>query len=194
MKKLLCLLLSALLLLSCTACNSEEYVDEYYESTESTKKEPSVPEVSYDTAIRLMMKTFSNDFSKEELKSMYPDEAWTYFAEEKGKSLDDIYADFSGRMEENWEKTKEAVGEGAAVKYEILARTDCEGETYEAFKAEMGKKYGIAHDAFGTCYEVTVKKATVGKLREDIVTQNYHVFELDGNWYVSEVLTNMPVI
>lgn len=190
MKKLLCLLLGTVLLLSFAACESEEY--ESYESTQSTEK--GVPEASYDTAIRLMMKTFSNDFTKEELKAMYPQQCWTYFAEEKGKSLDDIYADFSSRMADNWVKTQDAVGEDAAVKFEILSRTDYENNAYDTFQAEMEEKYGIARDSFGACYEVMLKKATVGKLREDISNQRYHVFELDGAWYVWEVLTDMPLI
>lgn len=194
MKKLLCLLFSALLVLSLAACESEEYEEQYEENTQNTEKAPDTALASYDVAIRLMMKTFSNSFTKEELKAMYPDLCWTYFAEEKGKSLDEIYADFSARMAENWEKTKEAVGEGAAVKFELLDRIDYEGDEYEAFKAEMEEKYGIARERFGVCYEVTLKKATVGKLREDISQQIYHVFELEGTWYVWEVLTNMPLI
>lgn len=192
MKKLLCLLLCAMVL-TFTACQSEEeWYD--YEVAESTAAETAPDTTSYEQAIRLMMKTFDNSFTKEELKAMYPNSCWTWFEEQKGLSLDDIYTGFSEKMAENWERTKETVGENAAVKFEYLDRTDYQGDDYEALKAEVTERYGIDPESFGICYEVKVKKATVGRLKEDIYTQLYHVAQIDGDWYVIEVLINMPVI
>ena len=112
----------------------------------------------------------------------------------KGKTLDEIYENFSSRMEANWEIAKQTVGEGAAVKYELLSRVEYEGNMYESFKEEIIAKYGIPYDAFGICYEVKVMKATVGKLKEDLATQFYHVIQIDDQWYVAEVLTEMPIL
>lgn len=191
MKKLLCLLLSVLSVLFLAACDSEvEEFDETYDYTQITQITHPAEE-SYVDAIRLMMKTFSNDFTKEELERMYPPAMWTYFEEKYGKTLDDIYEDFSGRMAKTWEKSQQEVGEGAEVKYELLSMIEYEGPTYESFKEQMGRDYGIAYDSFGRCYEVRTKKAVVGKLKEKIDTKFYHVIEIDGTWYVSEVLTEM---
>ena len=192
MKKLLCLLLSVLLVPIFAACSSEnyDYIDETYDDTQSSTT-PSQSKPSYDDAIRLMMKTFSNDFTEEELGQMFPDECWTTFQEKHGKSLSEIYETFSGQMAAKWAQTQQECGDGTAVKYEITNRIQYEGATYESFKTEMLKKYGISYDSFGICYEVTVKKATVGKLKENIETRTYHTIEIHGQWYVSEVLTDM---
>ncbi len=211
MKKLLCLFLSVLAVLSFAGCADYvsmdgyddmqgddllldiDYMDGEYDYTLPADTDNTLI-YGYKDAIRLMMNTFDNSFTKEELKAMYPNECWTWFEEQKGLTVDDIYTGFSEKMEENWEKVKETVGENAAVKYEYLYRTDYEGEDYEALKAEVEAKYGIEPEAFGICYEVKLKKATVGSLREDVSTQVYHVAEIYGNWYVVEVLLNMPVI
>lgn len=227
MKKLLCLILSVLVLLSFTGCveydsapygnlqddddleeydflheydylqdygylQDYEYIEDEDEDVQPTTK-PDVVNVGYRNAVDLMMRTFSNDFSKEELKYMFPSQCWTWFEKEKGKNLDDIYEDFSGRMAANWEKTKELVGQDAAIKYEFLDLKEFVGQDYDALKATITEKYGIDEVSYGRCYEVRIKRATVGSLKEDIRSQLYHVLEIDEKWYVAEVLTTMPV-
>ena len=194
MKKLLYLLVAGLLMTTLVACNSDAYIDESFAEDPAVITTAQADEPSYDDALKLMMKTFSNDFTKDELYRMYPPACWTYFEEVKGKTLDEIYENFSSRMEANWEIAKQTVGEGAAVKYELLSRVEYEGNMYESFKEEIIAKYGIPYDAFGICYEVKVMKATVGKLKEDLATQFYHVIQIDDQWYVAEVLTEMPIL
>lgn len=204
MRKKLLYLLLVVLMLSLTACYSsepyqdvakeEESVQTTDESTQTTDGRPAVTADSYETAIKFMFNTLRNDFTKEELRAMYPEACWTHFAEEKGKSFDDIYVAFSKRMAEDWKEIEENVGEGADIKYELLDRRDYQGEAYEELKANLGKKFGIDHDSFGICYEVQLKKAVVGKQQENIFAQVYHVMEIDGKWYVYEVLTNLPVV
>ena len=193
MKKLLCLSLCILLLTAAGCAEEEEFVDEAI--TQSTT-EAAQPAGAFDFggAIALMMKTFDNSFTQEDLYNMYPQQCWEWFKEEKGKTPEEVYTIFKERMTENWQKTVEEVGEDATVKYELLDRVDPGEENCEKLKTYIEEKYGIDPEMVGTCYKVTIKKATVGKLREDIVQQQYHVFELDGIWYVYEVLMNMPVI
>ena len=196
MKKLLCLLLGILLLTMAGCAVEEEFLEEEFmdmDVLQTTASKP-VTATTYGDAIALMMKTFDNSFTQEELKQMFPKQCWTYFAEEKGKSPEEIYTDFSGRMAEVWENAAAEVGEGAAVKYELLDRTDYEGQDYQEMVTKLEEKYNIDPETIGICYEVLLKKATMGKLREDINTQRLHVFEMDGCWYVYEVLVDMPVI
>lgn len=192
MKKLLCLLLSVLPVLLFTACGGEEY--EYIEeTTQYTQPTTTVAVVtdSYDNAIRLMMKSFSDDLTKEEFKSMFPDTMWTYFKGKHGKSFDQIYEDFSAKMDEVWTRKKQEYGEDAVVKYELLDRVDYDTEDYEAFKTKMEETYGISRESFGIGYTVYVKQATVGNLKEEIFNRTCYVVEIDGKWYVTLVLTDM---
>ena len=122
---------------------------------------------------------------------MLPDACWTHFQEQEGRTFADIYTAFFSQMEEKWEQDREEYGDGAAVKYEMLSRTDCTGDSYETLKDQLKEVYGFEDDVFGICYVVTVKKATVGKLKEDISNRKYHVLQIDEKWYVAEVLTEM---
>lgn len=188
-------MLGAVLLVftGCTAEQEYDYLDEEWEQTQQTAG-VRVTDTEYKEAIHLMMKTFCNDFTEEELERMYPAQCWTYFEEENGKTLSQIYEDFSGRLAESWEKTMEEYGQDAAVRYEFEQREDCIGEDYEALKSALIEKYGFDDSVFGICYEVRIKKATIGSLKENIYSQWYHVIEIDGQWYVADVLTNMPLI
>ena len=214
MKKLLCLFLCVLALLSFAGCadqeefdsmqkfNSQveldyaqeyEYIDKEYEGTLS-KNENKIVNAGYKDAFNLMMKTFSNSFTKEELKAMYPDACWTWFKEEKGKTLDDIYDNFSSLMATNWEKTKETVGQDAEIKYEFENLVECDAADYEELKTEITEKYGVDQASYGRCYNVRIKRATVGSLKENIYSQWYQVLQINEKWYVAEVLLVMPVI
>ena len=193
MKKLLCLLLSLVLVLSFAACAAEEEEYDFEEVTSITVQERPL-NVEYKDAVHLLIKTFSGDFTKEELKAMYPAQCWTYFKEVKGMTLDAIYEDFNGRMQVRWEGIKETTGEDAAVRYEFEELLDCFGDDYVALKAELTERYGFAETSFGTCYQVRLKIATMGSLKEESHSQYYHVLEIDGAWYVAEILTQMPVI
>lgn len=193
MRKLFCLLLCILLLTTAGCAEEEVFVDEGVEqiATETTQ---AAETAYFGDSIALMMKTFDNSFTQEDLYNMYPQPCWDWFEANKGKTVEDVFNSFSERMTTNWEKTRKEVGEDAAVKYELLDRTDLDEETCWRMKFQLEEKYGIDPNAVGTFYKVAIKKATVGKLREDIVHQEYHVFEMDGRWYVYEVLMNMPVI
>jgi len=213
-KRLLCLLLSVLVLLSFAGCaddqeyeslqefnrtlelddiKGDEYIEDDYDDVTITDKN-NVVNVGYKDAVGLMMKTFDNSFTEEELKAMFPDVCWSWFEKEKGKTFDDIYTDFRERMALNWEKTKESVGEDAAVKYEFVDLKECSNAEYEGLKSEITEKYGVDQASYGKCYKVFVKKVTVGSVKEDKYSQWYHVLQIDDKWYVAEVLTVMPII
>ena len=193
MRKLFCLLLCILLLTISGCAEEEEFIDEGFTKSTTAPTQPAET-FSFGDAIGLMVKTFDNSFTQEDLYNMYPQQCWDWFEEQKGKTVEDVYNSFSARMTTNWQNTKAEVGEDAVVKFELVDRADLDEENSWRMKFQLEEKYGIDPNAVGICYSVTIKKATVGKLSEDIAQQIYHVFEMDNSWYVYEVLMNMPVI
>ena len=86
MKKLFCLLLCILLLTTAGCAEEEVFIDEDVEqiATETTQ---AAETAYFGDAIALMMKTFDNSFTQEDLYNMYPSRAGTGSRRTKVKLL-----------------------------------------------------------------------------------------------------------
>ena len=187
MKKLLCLLLSVLFVLSFAACESE---DDDRRSSRRSKKEQTVGSSDYEDAIDLMMKVFSCDISEKELKSMFPAVCWDYFEEEEDQPFDEIYDMVSSDLENSREYLEEEFGEDFHIEYEIVSKEklDADDEALSEFVEEFKNIYGLDEFTVGDCYALEIEASMVGSNKEDPTEMSYHVIEIDGSWYVAEIL------
>ena len=186
MKRLLCLLVSILLVLSFAACESD---DDDRRSSRKSKKEQTVASSDYEDAIDLLMKVFACDISEKELKSMFPAVCWDYF-EEEGQSFEEIYDMVSSDLENSKAYLEEEFGEDFYIKYEIVSKekVDEDDEDYLDFIEEIEDMYNIESLAYGDCYMLEIEASMVGSNKEDPTEMSYHVIEIDGVWYVAEIL------
>ena len=77
------------------------------------------------------------------------------------------------------------------LKYEIIDRNEIKDSELLKYKNELERKFGIDPTKVGTVYEVMLKQAIVGQLKETIFNQTYYVVELDGDWFVTAVLSDI---
>lgn len=190
MKKLLCLLLSVLLVLSFAACESEDDDDDDRRSSRRSKKGDTTTSASsdYEDAIDLLMKVNQCDISKNELKKMFPDALWDYFEEEEGMTLDDCYDMISESLADQRADLEEEFGEDFTLQYEIVNKKEVDEDEFDDFKETMKDYYGIGSSSFGDCYEVEIEGTMSGEYEEETGEMTWHVVEIDGSWYIAEIL------
>ena len=191
MKKLLCLILSVLLVLSFAACASEE--DDDRESRKSKKNKESTSDVvasagSYEDAIDLCLKVFVGSITKSDVKQMFPDDLWEYMAEEEGESVDELCEEMYDMLKETKADMEEAYGDGFSAEYEILDKKTFDGEEYDEFKEGAEESCGLDPDKFGKCYEMKMRVVVSFEDEEEEQNETIHMFEYDGEWYIAEVV------
>lgn len=189
MKKLLCLLLSILMLLSFVACESaDDDDDDRRSSRKSGKNQSSAASSDYKDAIDLLMKVSECDISEKELKSMFPDFIWEYYEEEEGESFDEICEMISESLAEQRTDLEDEFGEDVAIQYEVTDKTEVDEEEFEEYKNTMAEQYGVDPEIFGECYTVEFEATMSGQYEEESQNMTYHVVEIDGTWYIAEIL------
>lgn len=190
MKKLLCLLLSVLLVLSFAACESEE--DDDSRSSRRSKKSETVAEASdYEDALDLLMKVYSYDVSKAELKSMFPDACLDFLEEEADMNFDDWYEKVSESFADERADLEDEFGEDFDIRYEITEKNEVDEDELDEFKENMKEYFGIKASSIGQCYEVELEGTISGENEEETATETWHVVQIDGSWYVTEIFELM---
>ena len=188
MKKLLCLLLSVLLVLSFAACGSE---DDGGSSKKSKKNKESTEEVgSYEDAIDLLLELYVADLSESEFKKMIPADIWKYYEDEEGMSVSDCYETVADGMDEQRAYMEEQYGEDMKVTYEIVSKEKASEGDVEDFLELMEEQYGLDPDDFGTCYEIELAITISGSEDEDTQETMMGFVEYKGSWYIADALTD----
>lgn len=193
MKKLLALLLALVMVLSFAACGSEDDDDDSRSSRRSRKdktsqEDPQEPvSAGYEAAIKRIVNVMSCDISKNELKKMFPQECWDYFEEEEDMTLDDCYDMISESLKEQKEDLEDEFGKDFEVSYKILGKNDVPEDEMDEFKGIVDEMYGIKASAIGDCYEIELE-LTISGTEEETDEDSWHVVEIDGVWYIAEIL------
>ena len=183
MKKLLCLCLSLLLVLSFAACDSEDDDDD----RRSSKKSNSSASADYESAFELLVKYIDGTLKESELKKMLPEDEWNYIAKENDQNVDELCEEKYEALEEKWAGMVEQYGDGYRVEYKVISKTDIDEEEFEEFKNSM-EYCGLDADSFGKGYAVTVELILTGENGEEEERNELAVVQYKGAWYISTLM------
>ena len=196
MKKLLCLLLSILLVLSLVACGDSSDKDDdddrkekrsNVSEDEETGKSEGGKQESYETAIDRYIEYTVGTISKSNFKKLLPTVVWDYF-EDEGEDFETIYADAAEELEWMWEDYADTYGDDFKASYKITDKSKTADDEYEEFIETVCEECDMDPDDFGKCYTIEAELTISGSEDEDTDAGEIHVFEYDGKWYVAELL------
>lgn len=191
MKKLLCLLLALVMVLSFAACASDS--DDDGESKRSKKSKETTEggtakSGSYEDAIELVLKLYTADLSKSDFEKMLPADVWTYLEDEEGVTVDDCYDQVAGDMDEQYEYMEELYGKNFKVTFEVVNKEKASEEDVADFLETMEDMYGLDADDFGDAYEIQFSATVSGSEGEDTQEMDMGFVEYKGNWYAADAL------
>lgn len=184
MKKLLCLLLSILLVLSFAACDSEDDDDDDRRSSRRSKSSTSA---DYEDAIDLGVSLFDGSASKSDVKRLYPEDLWEYMAQESGESTEELREQLYEMLKEARADMEDEFGKDFSIEYEILEQKDVPKSEFDEFKENMEEYYGLDADSFEQCRELEMRVIITG-VEEEEETSSVHMVQYDGAWYIAELL------
>lgn len=191
MKKLLCLLLALVMVLSFAACASDS--DDDGESKRSKKSKETTEggtakSGSYEDAIELVLKLYTADLSKSDFEKMLPADVWTYLEDEEGVTVDDCYDQVAGDMDGQYEYMEEMYGKNFKVTFEVVNKEKASEEDVADFLETMEDMYGLDADDFGDAYEIQFSATVSGSEGEDTQEMEMGFVEYKGNWYAADAL------
>ena len=174
MKKLLCVLLAALMLLSLCACGM----------LDSSDKEE---EDSYMQPLDDFMDYITGDATLKTIQRMMPDEAWEYREEEHDLTPDYIWEVYQENRAGVVEGDEEEFGPNLKYHYEVVDDRKLDKDELEDLKEEL-EYYGIDPDDVKEAYEVDFEATISGDYDEETAENTYTVVKIGKTWYMFDII------
>lgn len=181
MKKIIAILLTAVLLLSCLAGCS------------SSGKKSSGGSSSYDSAIQLYIKYLTGEASKSEIKKLKPQ----FFWDMSDESPDDIYEEMKEDPEYPMDMLKEYYGKNVKITYEILDKESYSKEQLEEIRESVDSiaehyKVSASGNKVTEYYEMELEIMVKGSEGEDTMDARASIMQYGGSWYIMDYDMDNP--
>ena len=170
MKKLFCLLLAFVMLLSFAACEKDD-------KDEKEKKEKTP---SYEQPVKDMIDIQVGKATEKQIKRMYPEEVLEMWEED----ADELWEEYEDEKEYIVEEYEDQYGKNFKITYKITDKEELKGGNLDELADELNYQFDIDMDDVEEAYELEIEFTLKGNDDEDEYEKTVTVYKLRGQWYL----------
>ena len=167
MKKIICLILSLVLLLSLTACGSGL--------------------LTYKSALDGFFDVISGEANKSKLKNMLPSEVWEHMEDEYDMDFDDFADEYEDNKEDLVDELESMYGDNVKISYTVEDEDELDEDELDELREELDY-YGIDEDDVKQAYELELTVTAEGEDDSEEEEMTVTAIKIGNKWYIYELL------